>query len=98
MKRLKASARKVSLIVTLLYLVMHLPLVIVYTVFSFSPTAVLKIGTPVGKLLLDFLLRFLSYLYSALLPTIIVKTGSTNEETLSAAKQSVYAGNFNQKG
>lgn len=96
MKRLKASARKVSLIVTMLYLVLHLPLVIVYTVFSFSPTSVVQIGSPVGKLLLDFMLRFLSYLYSAILPTIIVKTGSTNEETLSAAKQSVIDGNFNK--
>ena len=89
MKKLKASARKVSLIITLTYLVLHLPLIIVYTVFSFSPTSVISISSPMGKLLLDFALRFLSYLYSALLPTIIVKTGSANEKTLSAAKKSI---------
>ena len=96
MKKLKASARKVSLIITFTYLILHLPLVVVYTVFSFSPTCVLSIGSSVGKLLLDFALRFLSYLYSALLPTIIVKTGSMNEKTLSAARQSVHIANTNK--
>ena len=89
MQRLKASARKVSLIVTLTYLVLHLPIVIVYTVFTFDASIVVGIKNPSNKMLLDFVLRFLSYLYSASLPVLIVKTGSLNDKTISAAKQSV---------
>ena len=89
MKKLKASARRVSLIITLTYLVLHLPIMVIYTIFTFNPTSVLSIPSAMGKLLLDFTLRFLSYLYSAILPAIIVKTGSMNEKTISAAKKSV---------
>lgn len=92
MKRLKASARKVSLSVTLSYLILHSPIVIVYTLFTFKPKYVIGIQGAVNTILLDFVLRFLSYLYSAMLPSVIAKSGSLNDKTISAAKQSVYRG------
>ena len=93
MNRLKASARKVSLIITLMYLILHLPIVVVYMAYTFQASQLITVSNPTNKLILDFLLRFLSYLYSAVLPTIIVKTGSVNQKTLGAAKNSVNYGN-----
>ena len=89
MKRLKESARMVSLIITVLYIVLHLPLFVVYMLVLVNSGVVEKIKSESALLVLDFTIRFMSYLYSAVLPSIIVRTGSLNKTVMIAARQSI---------
>ena len=89
MKRLKESARAVSLIITVMYIVLNLPLFIVHMLVLVKSNVVEKIESETALLVLDFVIRFMSYLYSAILPSIIVKTGSLNKTVMIAARQSI---------